>query len=166
MVVINGCSQVLTTDPHDQTVRHGVSVIPYTAEIETMFPGAEVDHFITYFGFSEKPVPWNSVAYWKDRYVFIFQVDVKVDYANNTIAGIVGTPRFRLWEIASVSIISSSSVDARMSNDYDISESEWRKLVTSKGDFSAIGITLKTNSPVSGFPAYRRNSSKGARVNN
>lgn len=154
---ICGCSPSM--NDYKDTVRDGIKTVPHVQEIKQIFPNAPTDHFITQYGFNESvPVMWNTVAYVYGRYEFGYQVNVIVDYKNNRISKVDGIPEFYLWEVATLTTPDSGGVVGATYNKTNnfpfIGEKQWDKIVADKGDFSAVGIHLITNSPIPGFDNY------------
>ena len=45
-------------------------------------------------------------------------------------------------------------MDISFTNGWVLGEEQWKRVVEAKGDWSKIGIILKTNSPVAGIQEY------------
>jgi len=141
-------------DDYKATVRHGIKNVPHVQEVMKMFPGVPTDHFITQYGFEkDKPVQWNTEMFIYGRYIFTYQVDVVVDYQNNRIEKILTNAQFAMREITNVTDY-GDNIGARFGSDDKFGEKKWNMVVASKGDFSVIGINLKTNSPVPRFNEF------------
>jgi hypothetical protein len=154
-IFLCGCSPSM--DDYKKTVRDGIKTVPHVEEIRQLFPNAPTDHFITQYGFDKNvPVTWNTVVYFYGRYQLDYQVDVIVDYKNNRISHVQGVPVFRLAEIVLNHPVSNRPVENTFASGHIIYEKDWKKIVAAKGDFSVVGISLITNSPVAGFDEYVR----------
>jgi len=144
-------------EDYKTTVRNGIKTVPHVQEIKAIFPNALTDHFITHYGFDKnKPKTWNTIVYFGGRYELKYKVDLMVDYKNDRIGKTVGKPKFFLWEVEKVF---AASPDGSVGGTYkapghQFGEDEWNKIVAAKGDFSVIGITLNTNSPIPSFDNY------------
>ena len=144
-------------EDYKATVRDGIKTVPHVQEIKQLFPNAPTDHFITNYGFDkDKPKKWNTEVFFAGRYEFTYQVDVIVDYNNNSIGKIVGVPHFFLAEVTVVSSNSPDTASGAYGADYKFTENDWEKVVAAKGDFTTIGIQLSTNSPVPLFEHHVR----------
>lgn len=145
-----GCGSAQLGD-YKKTVKSGIDTLPWPKEMEKLL--GEGDHFITHYGFSPGPKTWNSEIYFGGRYVFTLQVDVDVDYKKRAINKAVTSPQFYLKEVDRVQINPSGSPVTFYSEDWVFDEDKWKKLLKSGGDWSQIGIAIKTN-PVAGFDSY------------
>jgi hypothetical protein len=124
--------------------------------METLF--GDGDHFITHYGFDSNPKPWNTEVFFAGRYTLTLQVDVTIDYDRHLVKTNVAPPIFYLHEVAKILRGPKSVEGAEFSGQWVLDESKWEKLVDAKGNWSAIGVDLKTNSPVSGFSDYVQQS--------
>ncbi len=128
----------------------GYRKISYLQDFVCVFANAFQD-----FNFATKNGPhlWILKAGLHGRYVLKMSFRFKVD---NNFTNVIGyeSPQFELWEFAPeerrgfkgrpLTLINSNKVASFGTN-------EWQKLMVEKGDFWAIGITLKTNSPIESF---------------
>ena len=155
-ILMSGCGP--SKDSYVKTVKSGIKIIPHVDQITALFTNAPIDHLITEFGFDiKKPVVWNTIVYFDGRYVLTYQVDVRVDYKDDTVVGITSKPKFYLWEVTDVFDKTTDHVGAKYSRGGgEFGETEWNKVFAAKGDFSVIGIAINTNSPVPGFDEYVR----------
>lgn len=136
---------------YEETIKSGINTLAWPKQMEALF--GEGDHFITHYNFSPGPKTWNTEIFFGGRYELTLQVDVEIDYRKRTIVRTVTPAKFYLAEIESVQISSSGQVGATYSNDWSFDEARWKKLVGSDGDWSQIGIPLKTNA-VPGFDQF------------
>ena len=111
------------------------------------------DHFITHYGMGSGPKEWNSEVFFQGRYVLTLQVDVAINYWNNEVEKIVSSPKFYLVEVDST-VRENVGTGANSLNGWEFDEAKWKKLLQAKGDWSAIGINVRTNDPVVGFEDY------------
>jgi len=82
------------------------------------------------------------------------QADVEIDYENNLVKTNVGPAKFYLFETGSIIHGPRGVEGANIVGQWIFDEAKWDKLVQSKGDWSLLGIPVKTNSPVPEFDAY------------
>ncbi|SRR5258706_3553861 len=152
--LLNSCSPNLQSQVKDYkaTIRSGIKVLPWPKEMETLF--GDGDHFITHYNMSPGPKTWNTEVFFGGRYVLTLQVDVEVAYSKREVGKVVGTPMFFLHEVESVAIGPTGAYDTRFSRNWNFGEAKWKTLVSTKGDWSSIGIKVKTNSPVENFDYY------------
>ena len=135
----------LRHDVLDGTNRKG---IPYLRDFLTLYP----DAVIRYLSFANADFPSLSVTTTlHDRYTFDMRVPVRYSEDNLKIVGYEG-PRCHLLEIESVTRrgdeLGGTSGGGLQKQ---FGEEEWKALVESKGDFSALGYELKADRPVPGF---------------
>ena len=87
-----------TIDDYFATHHSAKTRLPVAVEFESLFPG-ETDHFVTQYGFNryvgDRTNTWNSEAYFAGRYSLTMQVEVVVDYKDNSVMR-AGTPKFYL----------------------------------------------------------------------
>jgi hypothetical protein len=147
-----GCSP--SNDSYRKTVQSGIKTIRHVDEICRMFPNEPTDHFITQFGFDKSvPVMWNTEVFFGGRYTLTYQIYVSVDYSRDRIIKTTSEPKFVLVEASRVFNDTPENIGADFSADYKFAESDWKKVVAAGGDFSVIGIIIKTN-PVARFDEY------------
>jgi hypothetical protein len=142
-MITAGCGLTSTMKDYKATVKSGGAAIPAAAQMEELFP--EVDHFITHYGFDNKPKLWNSEAFFGGRYILTMQVMVDVDYTNRKVKQ-VGEPRFYLQEIQRIEGIYHSYAG----DGAEFGLEKWKQLFEAGGELSAIGFTPK-RSAVPGF---------------
>jgi|ERR1041384_7378827 hypothetical protein len=137
---------------YKQTVRSGIATLPWPKQMEELY--GEGDHFITHYGFDTKPKHWNTEVFFGGRYVLTIQVYVVIDYAKNAVVKTTAPAKFYVKEVAQVETLPDGRVSTKYGSGWELDETQWNQLVTAKGDWSVLGISLKTNDPVSGFDAY------------
>jgi hypothetical protein len=149
LAVVSACKRT-QHDAYWRTVEHGITNVPHVSEITALFSNAPTDHFIGQYSWNPAgPVMWNTQVYFHGRYHFTYQVPVTADYTNCMILGTSGPPVFVLLEVEK-----TDGRSTQFSSDWKLSESQWNKVVAAKGDFSVVGIQLKTNQPVANWDAY------------
>ncbi len=136
---------------YKETVRSGIKSLPWPKQMERLF--GEGDHFITHYSLSAGPKQWNTEVFFGSRYELTLQLEVDIDYDKRTVIHAATRPKFYLREVDRVKIAPSGQPTAFYSNDWTFDEARWQTLVTSGGNWSQIGITLK-NIAVPGFDDY------------
>ena len=146
-----GCGQ--TEKDYIQTTRSGIGSLPWPKQMEALF--GDADHFITHYGMASGPRPWNTVVYFGGRYELALQVDVEINYRTHKIVKAVSPPKFHLSEIGSLIRNKANQVEgADIAKNWVVDEVQWNQFVQANGDWSVIGITVRTNDPIPGFDEY------------
>ena len=136
-----------------QTVQSGIKTLPWPKQIEKLL--GESDHFITHYGFDADPKEWNTEVFFGGRYRLTLQVDVEIDYKNHLIKTNVSAPKFYLFEAGAIRRNAKRDVEGvDISGQWIFDQTQWNKLVEAKGDWSVLGIPVKTNSPLPGFEEH------------
>lgn len=135
-----------------KTVQSGISTLPWPKQMEKLF--GEGDHFIVHYGFSPGPKEWQTEVFFYGRYTMALVVDVDIDYTTHLVKTNVVSPKFYLHEVSDVIHGPRGVEGANFDGQWILDETKWNELVQAKGDWSAIGIPVKTNSPVPGFDEY------------
>jgi hypothetical protein len=146
---IASCGEGTSMSDYVETAQSGIKTLPWPKEMEQLF--GDGDHFITHYGFSPGPKEWNSEVFFGGRYTLTLQVDVVIE--GRTVAKSISPPKFYLSEVEKV-VVDNGGAGANFSGQWVLDEAQWKKLVQAKGDWSVIGIPVKTNSPVPGFENY------------
>jgi hypothetical protein len=149
---------------YDETVKHGIETVPEVQEIKQLFPMIPADNFISNYGFDRNPAIWNTQVFFGGRYTLTYQVSVLIDYDNDKIIKVVAEPKFSLEEVSRVFDDTPENVGADFVKGNIFGTEEWNKVIASKGDFSVIGIYIKTNAPVPRFDDYVRATRAGRNV--
>lgn len=130
--------------------------LPIAVEFEELFP-ANTDHFITHFGFDrwsdKQSTVWTSDTYFLDRYQLTMQIPIEVDYEQRTFTT-TGDPDFYLVECTDFDGRSSSHDGLH----FRFGKKEWQDLYASHGDFLKLGLSLKKDSPITGFDELIRST--------
>jgi hypothetical protein len=134
-----------------QTVQSGIKMLPWPRQMEELF--GDSDHFILYYGTAGEQKIWHSRVYFYGRYSLTMETTVEIDDKSKTIRNFAGPPKFYLHEVKSVEV-DRGRVTTSFSDQWVLDEAQWKKLVAAKGNWSVIGIILRTNEPVPGFDAY------------
>jgi len=164
--VFVGCYSKQTSPPSDATIKKTQSnydlaladathSIPYAAEFARLFPG-NASWFSYYIG-GAGPSSLNMEIYLFDRYQFRMGTLVTFDQARRKVIDF-GEPKFDLREISNVGRAANGnlSINFNMEAFRRFGASEWKQIVDAGGDFSAIGYTFITNSPVPRFEELRK----------
>lgn len=159
MFLMTSCNDNSMND-YVLTVQSGIKKLPWPIQMEKLF--GDGDHFITEYGFSSGPRVWHSEVFFGSRYTLAVEVKVDINYNNHTVVGIVSEPTFYLHEVESVTV-SGNRVRATFAHQWVLDKAQWEKLVKAKGDWSILGIPIKTNAAVPGFDEYIK-SLRGPRV--
>ena len=139
---------------YDAALADSTNSIRYAAEFAKLFPGA-VASFSYYTGEVADP-NLNMEIYLHARYEFIMQIPVTFDASRRKVKTF-GKPDFVLTEFSKIEKIHDQlSMEYAENGERRFGASEWKKLVAARGDFSAIGYTIVTNSPVPGFDELQR----------
>lgn len=160
MLIQAGCHPVgdsvvwhtLYAEKYRTIIESGKSVIPEVREMELLFKGCEHQS-------DKQPEStnciWHSSVYVHKRYELLLTVPVEL---NADLSKIVksGEPKFTFQE--NIFYIDKFYTDNdpdrisyRITNHVFFSRDKWKQIVKAKGDFSVLGITIKTNQPVRGI---------------
>lgn len=149
LIAFTGCRDEMANYKH--TIRSGLTTLPWPKQMEALF--GEGDHFITHYGFSPGPKEWNTEIYFGGRYSLTLHVEVEIDDKKNIIKEAVSPPKFYLFEVKSLKRL-DHTFEADYSGQWVLDEAQWIKLVAAKGDWSALGIPVKKNSPLPDFDEF------------
>jgi hypothetical protein len=117
---------------------------PLVIEFMRLFPNAVVNY--RYFTSTHEP-GFNVGVDLHQRYELTMQLPVRFDPEGRTVVG-YGDPKFYLVEAASQK---GRETWYNHEGARHFGSDEWRKVVESGGDFSAVGYTMVTDRPVPGF---------------
>lgn len=133
---------------HQEFAKNGIAQIQPAAEMDKLFEDCR--HYIVYSG-SESVSTWNATAYFGGRYELTMQVPVEIKSESH--GSVIGEPKFYLNEVESVSVSPSGQIGATYSASIHFDYEQWQKVVSSGGDFSEIGFTVKPTA-VPDFPKF------------
>ncbi len=157
-LLISGCDrQAPQSDMknHVSTCQHGIATIPWAKQMDDHFGRAQVDHFITHYGSTRQPLPWNSQVHFGGRFILSMQVPVNVDYTTNQVS-IAGAPEFYLHAVDTVEQLPdgrhSSSYASDLQRVFD--EAKWKQLVNHQFKLEALGIPTDEQRSVDGFDGF------------
>lgn len=126
--------------------------LPIAVQMEELF--GDADHFISHFGFSgEKTNTWSTQVFFDGRYKLTMQVEIVIDYAKNTFV-VSDDYKFYLIEVKQLTEHDGKVNGAKLGENYRFSAEDWAKVYESEGDFSVIGIQLRTDDPLPRFDEY------------
>ncbi|REJ92439.1 MAG: hypothetical protein DWQ34_13000 [Planctomycetota bacterium] len=136
---------------HQEFAANGVAQIEPARQMEELFDDCR--HSIKYTGRNSVST-WHAEAYFGGRYQLTMQVPVRIE--SSTRGEVTGEPKFYLIEVRSIHHYGSDGrpgATIEQGNDwpYPFSAEDWAKVYEAGGDFSVIGINLKTDEPVKGF---------------
>jgi hypothetical protein len=157
VLALLSCGTGTSCDGGDQmknyikTVKSGIDRLPWPKEMEALF--GEGDHFITHFGFDPGPKDWQTEVYFGGRYRLTLQVEIDIDYKTCLVKTNVSAPKFYLLEVESI-VRKNGGIEANLSGQWILDKVKWKRLVDSNGDWLAVGLPIRTNSPVPGFEDY------------
>ena len=149
---------------HDKVVQDGIEKLSFAQEVNLLFRATNVDHFISNFGSKVNTPIWNSVTYFGGRYTFTLQVPISIDYENCKLNGAIGSGTVYINEVTNVEISTSGIAGAMLKggigpNRGELSESDWKRLVKSGGEWSTVRVPILTNGPpIVHFDEYVRQS--------
>lgn len=138
------------------TVESAATRLPVAVEFEELFPG-QTDHFITHYGLNrhggDRTNTWNSEAYFDGRYSLTMQVEVVVDYENNTVTP-AGEPKFYLIEYRRVKDNRDGTYNASSGEGAIFGEKEWREIYRNGGDFSVVDLPIRQDDPIPNMTGF------------
>jgi hypothetical protein len=154
-VVLNPQTVHRMQDNYNIALQSGIHGQLYPGQFNRLFPQA--DNVISYYSGEAGQPRWTSSVGEFGRYVFRMTVLVDFDAARTNIVS-TGKPSFYLYEILSIGTTPNGRpyLNINQLTKDPLSSSSWRHLLESKGDFSVLGFSLKTNAPVSGFESFWR----------
>jgi hypothetical protein len=147
----------------NQVVRHSVATLILPKEVESLFGGANVDHYISNFGSKRLPSVWNSVVYFSGRYQFLLQVPILIDYDKCELIGATNSAMVEISELTKVGFSKYGIPEVTVKGKWSLNENEWKWLVKNRGDWSVVRVPILTNAPVKGFDEYVRQVRKPIR---
>jgi hypothetical protein len=153
LVCLCSCDEhsTINMEHYRQVVQSGVTKLPEPLQMEALF--GKGDHFISSLN-RNGTHDWNSEVFFGGRYTLTMQVEVKTDKDFSEVTEVTGRPSFVLTEACRIVVSSNRVAGADFSNDWKFREDDWKKVVDANGDFSVIGIKMKTSEPLDGFDQY------------
>jgi hypothetical protein len=147
---------------YDAALADATNSIPYAADFARLFPGA-ASYFSYYIG-GAGPSSLNTEVLFFDRYKLSMNIPVTFDATRRKVRSF-GKPEWSLVEFSEVTkerrVGSLGPVEILRSRTNPEGQrrfgaKEWKKIVEARGDFSAVGFPLITNSPAPGFEDLRK----------
>lgn len=144
---------VLKPRDFEKPVPSGLRAIPQTRQMEELFGPAI--HAIRNLREDQVTAEWETTVLFGGRYELSMKVPVRMTADFGEIKEVLGDPDFKLLEVSAIT-------DEGRGAMYDpeggrhLSADDWAKIYRAKGDFSAVGITLKKNPPVRDFDKHRK----------
>jgi hypothetical protein len=135
-----------------QLIQEASSNIPCVAQFRSLYPNAKIGVYSRNFQKGTTQVQLDEIAH--DRYLLTMTVHVEVNKRSLHITS-SATPLITLLEITNVS---GSPLKSAYGVNFNISPSQWSRIVDSHGDFRSAGIDVKTEEPAAGMSllkAYR-----------
>jgi len=149
-----GCNPEDQRQSYIKTIESARGAVPTALQIETFFP--DTKHSITHYGIGNASTnTWHSVVYLYGRYRFHMNVQVKVDYENNTVEQI-GQPKFMMYEYSKAYDVYGDGIvyGADVGTQSEFSLQQWNIILQNDGDFSSIGINLEKEKPIKDFDKF------------
>jgi hypothetical protein len=136
-----GCGRPSVED-YIATCRDGLVKLKPADQLEHRY--AEVDHFITHFGFGKQPLEWQTVAFIEGRFELTVVIPIRVDYTKRTVTQ---TEKPKFYLVAAKEIRgSATTLDDKL--DRKFGEAEWERFVHSGFDLGSLGIPKAEIHPV------------------
>jgi hypothetical protein len=142
----------LTVSDYIKTAQSGIKTLPWPKQVEALY--GDADHMITEFGMKPGPRTWTTEVFFYGRYSLAVQFDVEINYQHCQVTTNTTPPKFYLHEVGSLTRDANGINGAFIAHQWTFDETKWVSLLRAKGDWSAIGIPVKTNSPIVGFDEY------------
>jgi hypothetical protein len=140
---------------YDMIIASEIDGSGHAAEFNHMFPKAK--NTISYFNGEAGPSKWTSSIGLYGRYVLAMTFPIVLD-SNKVKVVSEGAPEFFLYELAEITDEGGGRyyLHANQLPTDSVTLEKWQTLVATKGNFSAAGISLVTNNPVSNFESAWR----------
>lgn len=148
---------------YDAALADATNSIPYAADFARLFPG--LGNTFSYYIGGAGPSSLNMERLLFDRYQLTMTIPVTFDTSRRKIKNF-GEPQFLLGEISEVTKehkvgslgpVEQLHIRFNPEGQRRFGAGEWKKIVEARGDFSAVGFPLITNSPAPGFEDLRKN---------
>jgi hypothetical protein len=143
-------------DCYERVIRDGVEKLVLPAEVNSLFGATNVDHLISNFGTANQTPVWYSVTYFAGRYRAVLGVPVSIDYRACKLDGAMNSTVIQIEEVTRVDFSKPATPRAVTAGRWMLGEDEWKWLIRNNGDWSAVKLPLRTNSPVARFGDYVR----------
>jgi hypothetical protein len=130
--------------------------IPAVRDLVRLFPSAGLAVYSDHFKKGTTRLQSVHVIY--DRYEMSLTVYFEVNRKLRVIS--YGPPSIMLAEIVSIEGSPERGLDEKYGRTFRITQDQWERVVEAGGQFSGLGLEIKTNEPVDGIEkvkAYFRN---------
>jgi len=145
LALFNAACRGARSASHEDVVKSGIRNIPEAWQINSVLTNFPVHNKVAHFGFDKtKPTRWQTVVYLHERYTLIYSVNIQIDYRLGEVTGIVGPSDYFMMETVKI----GRNGEQDMGEQWRFGSNEWKKVYALGGDFSSIGIVLKTNEPI------------------
>jgi hypothetical protein len=134
---------------YDAALAHATNHIPYAAEFARLFPGSA--SYFSYYTGVVGPSRFVMESLLFQRYQLTMIVPVTFDETRRKVTTF-GEPQLTLRELDATPRRFTGKEHSP-----NFGAPEWKKLVEARGDLSALGFTILTNSPAPGFEEFRKN---------
>ncbi len=149
------CWSRISLKDYKKTVQSGLKVLPWPLEMEKLY--GEADHLIIEYGRDRRPTNWQTVVFFNGRYSLTLEVKVEIDYDKSEVLRTVSEPKFYVREYKKIHVESQGGgVSSDMGDQWILDKTQWEKLSKNGGDWSSIGIPIKSGQPVPGFDEMAR----------
>jgi hypothetical protein len=155
LIVAGGCGPSLESAEkmEKKLIQNATTQIPCVKEFHQIWPLAGIGVYSHQFQKGTTQIQITDVVH--DRYELTLTIGIEVNPRTLTIKS-YEAPLITLLEVTSV-VSSAQSGQIRVSygKHFQISPSQWQKIVQANGQFSAAGIPVQTNEPVAGISHVR-----------
>lgn len=137
-------------DNMSKAIENGIRTMTWAKDFDKTFTGSE--HYISYYMGGGGPRTWTSIVGLDGRYILEMELPIDLDASGIQVTP-KETPTFVLSEVRSITLLPDGRKHVK--NDpkgiVRFGPPEWAKLIAAHGDLSAIGVVVKTGSPLDGF---------------
>jgi hypothetical protein len=157
LMLLNCCNKVFAapqTNDHtamnnyDRTIQSGLQNCPDFKAFKDLFPGAT--HVISYYTGQIGPPKWTSQIGLYGRYIFRISAPIELDADRLKIQS-MGPLELHFYEIEGITSNPNGTFSIQVKSDTRLSRQKWRQLLVARGNFTAVGILLETNKPLTDF---------------
>jgi hypothetical protein len=140
---------------YEAALRDATNSIPYAADFARLFPRAGA--FFSYYTGIAGPSSFNIQTLLYGRYELHMRVPVTFDAGRGKVETF-GQPEFLFKAISSITSADNGNlyIAYDTENSHRFGPSEWKRVVESGGNFTAIGYTVVSNNPVPRFQELQK----------
>jgi hypothetical protein len=160
IVLITGCTANPSQSDCLKTTEQGIKTVPHVEKIRQIFSNAPMTHFIEQHGLKigetkRRPAHWNTVVWFEGRYELSYQTLVVPDYNLHSVSKLL-PPQKTIFVLCEITNITDEGRGASFDSagGRSFTETEWNKIAAARGDFSVIGVHIKTNAPIAGIENF------------